>query len=214
MTSHARCFRATRTGCSSRHNGDCMHRILGVLSLCLAISLAVAADQPVPEFPRVPATPPEKALDTFRALAGFRMELLAAEPLVTDPVAMAYDEDGRAFVAEMSDYPYTDAATHQAWKANTTDEPIGRLRPLDPLCGEPLLADGPRVLERRDLRRGDAGRVVPEGHRRRRQGRHPAEGLHRISEVQRPGGDEQPCLGARQLHLRSRRQQRRTRRAG
>jgi putative membrane-bound dehydrogenase-like protein len=49
---------------------------------------------------------------------------------VTDPVAMAYDENGRAFVAEMSDYPYTDAATHQPWKDNTTDAPIGRIRLL------------------------------------------------------------------------------------
>ena len=58
------------------------------------------------------------------------MDLLAAEPLVTDPVALAYDEDGRAYVAEMNDYPYTDAATHQAWKENTTDVPIGRVRLL------------------------------------------------------------------------------------
>ena len=34
------------------------------------------------------------------------MELIAAEPLVVDPVDMAYDEDGRAYVVEMRDYPY------------------------------------------------------------------------------------------------------------
>ena len=33
------------------------------------------------------------------------MELVAAEPLVVDPVAMAFDEAGRLFVAEYIDYP-------------------------------------------------------------------------------------------------------------
>ena len=36
------------------------------------------------------------------------MELVAAEPLVTDPVAMVFDENGLAHVAEMEDYPYSD----------------------------------------------------------------------------------------------------------
>ncbi|WP_197444302.1 PVC-type heme-binding CxxCH protein [Maioricimonas rarisocia] len=34
-----------------------------------------------------------------------RMELVAAEPDVIDPVAMAFDADGRLWVVEMSDYP-------------------------------------------------------------------------------------------------------------
>jgi putative membrane-bound dehydrogenase-like protein len=58
------------------------------------------------EFPRVPPTPPAKAEATFETQHGFRMELIAAEPLVVDPVDAAYDEDGRAYVVEMRDYPY------------------------------------------------------------------------------------------------------------
>ncbi len=61
------------------------------------------------------------------------MQLIAAEPLVTDPVAMAIDEFNRAFVAEMNDYPYTDAKTHKAWQDNMTDAPIGRIRLLEGL---------------------------------------------------------------------------------
>ncbi len=49
--------------------------------------------------------PPEEALKTFRAAPGHRVELVAAEPAVVDPVAMAFDEDGRLYVAEMRDYP-------------------------------------------------------------------------------------------------------------
>jgi putative membrane-bound dehydrogenase-like protein len=44
-----------------------------------------------------PNAPPEFQLDK-----GFRLELVAAEPLVTAPVALAFDENGRLFVAEMS----------------------------------------------------------------------------------------------------------------
>jgi putative membrane-bound dehydrogenase-like protein len=38
--------------------------------------------------------------------AGFRIELLAAEPLVQDPVAIQWGADGKLWVAEMADYPY------------------------------------------------------------------------------------------------------------
>jgi putative membrane-bound dehydrogenase-like protein len=34
------------------------------------------------------------------------MQLVAAEPLVASPVDLAYDEDGRAYVVEMRDYPF------------------------------------------------------------------------------------------------------------
>ena len=57
-------------------------------------------------FPRVPPTPPDKAEATFEVQHGFRMELIAAEPLVASPVDLAYDEDGRAYVVEMRDYPF------------------------------------------------------------------------------------------------------------
>src|SRR5687768_10730399 len=48
---------------------------------------------------------PKEALKTFKVQPGFRIDLVAAEPDVMDPVAMAFDEDGRLYVAEMADYP-------------------------------------------------------------------------------------------------------------
>ena len=45
-------------------------------------------------------------MKTFETAGGFRLELVAAEPLVHSPVAAAYDEDGNLYVAEMTDYPY------------------------------------------------------------------------------------------------------------
>jgi putative membrane-bound dehydrogenase-like protein len=82
------------------------------------------------KFPSVPPVPPAEAAKTFETLHGFHMDLLAAEPMVASPVAMAYDEDGRCYVAEMVDYPYTDKAHHKANQENPTDAPIGRIRLL------------------------------------------------------------------------------------
>ena len=51
------------------------------------------------------ALSPEEALDTFQLPAGLRVELVAAEPDVVDPVAMAFDANNRLFVVEMPGYP-------------------------------------------------------------------------------------------------------------
>ncbi|HEV7222417.1 MAG TPA: PVC-type heme-binding CxxCH protein [Pirellulales bacterium] len=56
------------------------------------------------ELPRIPPVEPADALKTFRVQPGFRVEQLAAEPLVNDPVAIAFDEDGRLYVVEMRGY--------------------------------------------------------------------------------------------------------------
>ena len=49
---------------------------------------------------------PAEALASFKLSDDFRIELFAAEPDVLDPVDMVFDENGRAFVAEMLDLPY------------------------------------------------------------------------------------------------------------
>ncbi len=51
--------------------------------------------------PPAPVVPPDKALETFRLAPGFRIELIAAEPLIHDPIAFAFDGDSRLFVIEM-----------------------------------------------------------------------------------------------------------------
>ncbi len=49
--------------------------------------------------------PPEQALSTFELADGFQIELIAAEPLISDPVAMDLDEQGNIYVVEMHGYP-------------------------------------------------------------------------------------------------------------
>ena len=47
----------------------------------------------------------QDALSTMEVAEGFQIELIAAEPLVADPVAMEIDEYGRLYVVEMHGYP-------------------------------------------------------------------------------------------------------------
>lgn len=54
--------------------------------------------------PVAPILTPKQALATFRLLPGFSIELVAAEPLVHDPVAVDFDADGRMYVVEMSGF--------------------------------------------------------------------------------------------------------------
>src|SRR5262249_9485219 len=71
---------------------------------CLFLAfLAAPAALPAPQ-PPGPLLPRDEQM-TFRVPKGFRVELVASEPDVIDPVAMAFDEDGRLFVAEMPGYP-------------------------------------------------------------------------------------------------------------
>ena len=48
---------------------------------------------------------PEASMNAMRLRPGFRVELVAAEPLVQDPVAFDWGPDGRLWVVEMADYP-------------------------------------------------------------------------------------------------------------
>ena len=71
------------------------------------------------ELPRIPPVDPEQALATFQLKGGFRMELVAAEPRVMDPIALSFDEKGRMYVVEMRDY------------SERRDERLGRIRLLE-----------------------------------------------------------------------------------
>jgi putative membrane-bound dehydrogenase-like protein len=48
---------------------------------------------------------PEQALASFELEPGYRIELVAAEPHVQSPVAIAFDEHGRMYVVENRGYP-------------------------------------------------------------------------------------------------------------
>lgn len=54
---------------------------------------------------RPPPLSPEASLGAIQVVPGFKVELVAAEPLVHDPVAFEWGPDGRLWVVEMLDYP-------------------------------------------------------------------------------------------------------------
>jgi putative membrane-bound dehydrogenase-like protein len=72
--------------------------------LCSLVTLCPAAEpvQPAPDAPQ-PLTPEESAR-RVRLPAGFRLELVASEPLVREPSGLCWDERGRLFVCELHGY--------------------------------------------------------------------------------------------------------------
>ncbi|MEQ9410794.1 MAG: hypothetical protein RIK87_23990, partial [Fuerstiella sp.] len=52
-----------------------------------------------------PPKSPAESRACFEVEPGSRIQLVAAEPLVVDPVWIDFDHRGRLFVAEYSDYP-------------------------------------------------------------------------------------------------------------
>jgi putative membrane-bound dehydrogenase-like protein len=75
---------------------------------------------------------PQQSLRSLRTSGKFTVDLVAAEPLVCDPVAIAFGPDGKLWVAEMLDYPSGKSGKY---------EPGGRVRFLED-------ADGDGVFDR------------------------------------------------------------------
>lgn len=115
-----------------------IHRFaLRLATACVLFGLAANAAfaQPAGLIARLQPTEPDQAEKTFSSPNGFRLELLAAEPLVSDPVAVVYDENGRAWVAEMGDYPYSDKSLDRHWEEQPS-LPLGRIRILEDTDGD------------------------------------------------------------------------------
>ncbi|MFT4546118.1 MAG: glucose/arabinose dehydrogenase/mono/diheme cytochrome c family protein [Verrucomicrobiales bacterium] len=86
--------------------------------LCSSILLASSAiaqrgdrkdnNQPDPpaslKIPPAPVLSPEEALESFTLVDGFEIQIVAAEPLIHDPVAIRIDENGRIWVVEMQSF--------------------------------------------------------------------------------------------------------------
>ena len=98
-------------------------------SLAVVILLALGRAPLSPQ--GAPPYSPQAALETFRLAAGFRIELFAAEPLISDPVAMEVDENGRTYVVEMHGYPLDVAGSGRVMLLDDADHG----RDVDHLAG-------------------------------------------------------------------------------
>jgi putative membrane-bound dehydrogenase-like protein len=74
-----------------------------VLLLVVIVSVTACSGKKDP--PKPGPVEASDALATFQIADGFKMELVASEPLVTDPVDMEIDENGTMYVVEMHGYP-------------------------------------------------------------------------------------------------------------
>lgn len=64
---------------------------------------------------------PVEALASFQVEPGFKVELLASEPLIASPVDMEIDEYGRMYVVEMPGYPLDKSGTGRIKLLSDTD---------------------------------------------------------------------------------------------
>jgi len=104
-------------------NGDRNGEVQGDLPADLAI-------------PAAPVLSAEEELATFELPPGFKIELVAEEPMVVDPVQVVFDELGRLWVVEMRGYM-------PDIEGNGEKEPVGRIAVLTD-------EDGDGTMDRRE----------------------------------------------------------------
>jgi mono/diheme cytochrome c family protein/glucose/arabinose dehydrogenase len=106
------------------------------------------------EVPPAPVLSPAEALASFRVAPGFRVELVAAEPLVVAPVAVDWDDAGRLYAVEMRGFmPDLDGTGE--------DAPNGRVVVLEDEDGDGAMDASHVFLDGLVLPRAVA--VLPEG---------------------------------------------------
>lgn len=78
------------------------------LSLVVWLIHSPAQGQP-PALKRLPPKEPKEAVESIQTRPGFHVELVASEPLVRDPIAITFDENGLMYVVEFPEYNHTHA---------------------------------------------------------------------------------------------------------
>lgn len=143
-------------------------RLMALMVVAGAIT-GLAAQQPAdrswtPGIQKAPdASPvlsPEDEMKQFYLPPGFRAELVAAEPLIQDPIAIDWDPDGRMWVVEYPEY----VPDLQAPEPNL--DPIGRIAVLEDTDNDgkmdkrTVFADG--LVQARAVKALDRGILVLE----------------------------------------------------
>ena len=97
----------------------------GLISLagCTTQSGTIREEEPSP------ARTPAQEAASFQLEPGFAIQLVAAEPMVQDPVVITFDEDGRLWVVEMRGFMPTIDGEGE-------DAPVGRISVLEDTDGD------------------------------------------------------------------------------
>lgn len=116
---------------------------------------AAAATGARAQFPPPPVLSPEQSQAAFElAEPGYRIELVACEPMVQDPVVIQFDGDGRLWVVEMRGFM-------EDLEKGSVKEPIGRVSVLEDTDGDGLMDKSTVFLDQLVLPRAIA--VLPHG---------------------------------------------------
>ena len=105
-----------------------------VLAVPLLLTAGVLAQQAPPASPagadrrsaavQTPVLSPADSMKTFTVAPGYRVELVASEPMIQDPVVIDFDPEGRMWAVEMTGYMNTIAAENE-------HQPLGRVVVLE-----------------------------------------------------------------------------------
>lgn len=98
------------------------------------------------EVPPAIARSPAEELATFAIRDGYRVELVASEPLISDPVVATFDAAGRLWVCEWPSYMKDIVATDES-------EPTGRVVVLHDRDGDGVMDDSTVFLDEQVLPR-------------------------------------------------------------
>src|SRR5678815_5403065 len=79
-----------------------------------------------------PALSPQEAIRKMHVEDGFEVKLVAAEPLIAAPVAMIFDEKGRMWVVQMTDFMPDAEGTGE-------DKPTGKIVILTDINGDGVM---------------------------------------------------------------------------
>ena len=117
------------------------NQIFGIIfSLCVTILLVNCQQEPVykdkiyekpiinPD-PPAPMLSPEESRRSIYLPEGFKLELVASEPMIEEPIAIAFDGDGKMYVAELLTYM-------QDIDGTNTNEPWSRVSLLEDTNGD------------------------------------------------------------------------------
>jgi len=93
------------------------------------------------DIPPAPVLSPEQALESFQVAPGFHVELVASEPQVVDPIAIAWDEKGRLWAVELRAYMRTVDGDGET-------APLGQVVVLEDRDGDGYYEDSTVFLDR------------------------------------------------------------------
>jgi glucose/arabinose dehydrogenase len=82
--------------------------------------------------PAPPVLSPQEEMKTFKVAPGFKVELVASEPMIEAPISISWDDQGRMYVCEMRNYMHdVDGAGE--------DQPLGRISRLEDTNGDGVM---------------------------------------------------------------------------